>query len=148
MHCQLLHTGENGLRTLVAVLDTGDRAMTALAGLARRERLTAAQFTGIGAFSEPEIARFNWERKEYQPVPVREQVEVATLLGDIGVDDAGEPSLHAHTVLGRRGGAVFAGHLIEGTVRPTLEVVITETPTHLHRRRDPATGLSLIRLPG
>ena len=31
-------------------------------------------------------------------------------------------------------------------VRPTLEVVITETPRHLHRRKDEATGLSLIRL--
>lgn len=147
MHCQLLHTGPDGLRTLVAVLDTGDRTMTALAEIARRERLTAAQFTAIGAFSEARLAYFDWETKEYQEIPVAEQVEVASLVGDIGVDEAGEPALHVHAVLGRRGGAALAGHLLDGTVRPTLEVVLTETPAHLHRRHDPATGLSLIRLP-
>jgi predicted DNA-binding protein with PD1-like motif len=147
MDCQLLHTSEHGLRTLVAVLETGDETMAVLASLAEKQGLTAAQFTAIGAFSGARIAYFDWERKEYQPIPVPEQVEVATLIGDIALDDAGRPSLHAHAVLGRRGGAALAGHLLEGIVRPTLEVVITETPAHLHRRKDPATGLSLIRLP-
>jgi hypothetical protein len=31
-------------------------------------------------------------------------------------------------------------------VRPTLEVIITESPTHLQRRSDAETGLALIRL--
>jgi uncharacterized protein len=31
-------------------------------------------------------------------------------------------------------------------VRPTLEVVLVETPAHLRRRLDPATGLALIDL--
>jgi predicted DNA-binding protein with PD1-like motif len=36
--------------------------------------------------------------------------------------------------------------LLEGHVRPTLEVVVTETPAHLHRRFDPDAGLALIRM--
>lgn len=83
----------------------------------------------------------------YQPIEVAEQVEVASMLGDIGLDDDGAPALHVHLVLGRRDGSALAGHLCEATMRPTLEVVITETPEHLHRRKDPATGLNLIRLP-
>jgi hypothetical protein len=33
---------------------------------------------------------------------------------------------------------------MEAIVWPTLEVVITETPTHLRRRFDPKTGAALI----
>jgi hypothetical protein len=36
--------------------------------------------------------------------------------------------------------------LIEAHVRPTLEVVIVESPTHLRRRHDEASGLALISL--
>ena len=39
----------------------------------------------------------------------------------------------------------MAGHLGEAHVRPTLEVIITESPAHLHRVKDPVTGLALIR---
>jgi uncharacterized protein len=49
-------------------------------------------------------------------------------------------------VLGRRDGAAVAGHLLEGHVRPTLEVVLTESPVHLRKRHDPESGLALIDL--
>jgi hypothetical protein len=39
----------------------------------------------------------------------------------------------------------LAGHLIKAHVRPTLEVVLTESPAHLHKRHDPESGLALIR---
>jgi predicted DNA-binding protein with PD1-like motif len=77
---------------------------------------------------------------------VKEQVEVAALVGDIGIDEAGAPALHIHLVLGKRDGSAIAGHLAEGHVRPTLEVIITESPAHLRRRRDAETGLNLISL--
>jgi predicted DNA-binding protein with PD1-like motif len=143
---QLLDKTSSGLRTLVAVFETGDKVMAGLKELAAAERLTAAQLSAIGACSEVELAYFDWEAKEYRGIKVTEQVEVASMLGDIGVDDAGGPALHVHLVLGRHDGSAVAGHLCEATVRPTLEVVITETPRHLHRRKDPATGLNLIRL--
>ena len=146
MKAQLLDKTSSGLRTLVAVFETGDRVMAGLKELAAAERLTAAQLSAIGACSEAELAYFDWEAKEYRSIQVEEQVEVASMLGDIGEDDTGAPALHIHLVLGRHDGSAVAGHLCEATVRPTLEVVITETPRHLHRRKDPATGLNLIRL--
>lgn len=33
---------------------------------------------------------------------------------------------------------------VEGHVRPTLEIAITETPAHLTRRKHPELGLALI----
>jgi predicted DNA-binding protein with PD1-like motif len=49
-------------------------------------------------------------------------------------------------VLGRRDGSVVGGHLLKAKVRPTLEVVLMESPAHLHRRHDQTTGLPLIKL--
>jgi hypothetical protein len=75
---------------------------------------------------------------------VDEQVEVITLVGDIIPDEKGEPSLHAHTVLGRSDGSTRGGHLQEGHVRPTLEITVAETPAHLTRRKHPDLNLALI----
>ena len=57
----------------------------------------------------------------------------------------GKPALHIHIVVGTRDGSAKAGHLGEGHVRPTLEVVVTESPAHLRKVRDTETGLALIR---
>lgn len=135
----------DGRRAFALVLETGDDPMSCLAGFAREERITGASITGIGAFSEATLAYFDWEQKEYREIPVREQCEVASLIGDIGVEDEDRPAVHVHLVLGRRDGSAVAGHLLRARVRPTLELVVTESPAHLCRRKDPDSGLNLIR---
>jgi predicted DNA-binding protein with PD1-like motif len=88
---------------------------------------------------------FLWESKQHDKIPVREQVEVLSLIGDVALKD-GEPKVHAHVVVGRSDGSTRGGHLIEAHVRPTLEVILTEAPEHLRKEVDKATGLALIRL--
>ena len=144
MRTRLLNEAE-GLRTFAVVLDTGDEVTACLKDVARRENLTAAGLTAIGAFRSAVVTYFDWEEKRYLEIPVDEQVEVAAMIGDVAVDEDGEPALHVHLVLGRRDGSAVAGHLARAEVRPTLEVVLTETPAHLVRRKDPASGLALIR---
>lgn len=58
----------------------------------------------------------------------------------------GEPQVHAHVVVARSDGSAYGVHLLEAHVWPTLEVVLVETPAHLQRELDEATGLPLIRL--
>lgn len=72
-------------------------------------------------------------------------MEVASLAGNI-TTDANEPKLHAHVVVAKRDGSALGGHLVNGHVRPTPEVLVTETPAHLRRRPDAETGLPLIDL--
>jgi uncharacterized protein len=57
----------------------------------------------------------------------------------------GGPALHVHLVVGRSDGTALAGHLGEAHVRPTLEVILTESPAHLRKRKDHESGLALIR---
>lgn len=135
-----------GLRTYVAVLDKGDESVGALTDFAAAEHVDAASLTAIGAFRRAIVGYFDRDAMRYERIPVDEQVEVLSLVGDIALAD-GTPKLHAHVVLGRRDGSTCGGHLLEGTVWPTLEVVITQVPRHLRRRTDPETGLPLIALP-
>jgi predicted DNA-binding protein with PD1-like motif len=144
MQTRLLHS-DSGQNTFIVVLETGDEVMRCLKEAASRHRLSAAQITAIGAFSDATLFFFDWERKEYLPIPVDEQVEVASMVGDIATDESGVPALHIHVVLGKRDGTAVAGHLDRAHVRPTLEVLISETPAHLRRIHDPETGLALIR---
>jgi predicted DNA-binding protein with PD1-like motif len=144
MQSNLLHeTG--GQRTFAVVLATGDEVLSSLQQFVQRENIHAATFTAIGALSDAVLLYFNWEKKEYEKVPVREQVEVAALIGDVADDPKGKPTLHIYIVLGTRDGSAKAGHLGEGHVRPTVEVIVTESPAHLRKVSDDETGLALIR---
>jgi predicted DNA-binding protein with PD1-like motif len=143
MKTKLLH--ENGERTYALIFDKGDEVIAELEAFAREHAMTAARFTAIGAFSDVRLGYFDRDEKDYLEIPVAEQVEVLSLLGDIA-DNDGEPKVHAHVVIGGRDGAARGGHLLEGHVWPTLEVILEESPEHLRRKVDEETGLPLIAL--
>lgn len=137
---------EEAPRTFAIVLDKGDEAVEALTAFIRQHRVTAARFTGLGAFGALTLGFFDWQAKQYRKIPIAEQVEVLALVGDVALGEDGQPSLHPHIVVGKSDGTAHGGHLLEGHVRPTLEVTLSETPAHLQRRVDPESRLPLIRL--
>jgi hypothetical protein len=143
MHYQLIDQEET--RTWAVVLETGDEANACLLAFAREQQLSAAHLTAIGAFRRAVLGYFDWDDKDYKRNAVDEQVEVVALIGDVALKDD-EPKLHMHAVLGQADGRALGGHLLEGHVRPTLEVIVTEAPAHLRRRHDPQSGLALIHL--
>jgi predicted DNA-binding protein with PD1-like motif len=144
MRSKLLAQGAT--RTWALVFDKGDEVVEELTGFAKREGLGAAHLTAIGALREVTLGFFDPKRKEYRRIPVREQVEVLSLLGDVALDDSDEPRVHAHVVVGKSDGTAHGGHLMEAHVWPTLELILTEPPEHLRRRPDPESGLALIDL--
>ena len=131
--------------TYVAVCDPGDEAVATLTQLARSERLEAAQVTAVGAFERATVGWFDPRARRYRRIPVDEQCEVLSLIGDVAVDQD-RPVLHVHVVLGLSDGTTRGGHLIEGWVFPTLEVVVTETPAQLRKVMRPDIGIALIDL--
>jgi uncharacterized protein len=132
-----------GEKTFVLVFERGDEVTGVLLSFARERGLGASRFTAIGAFSDVTLGFFDWERKEYRRIPLEEQVEVLSLGGDITVEN-GTPRVHAHVVVGKSDGTAHGGHLLEAHVRPTLEMVIVESPGILRRRFDPESGIALI----
>jgi len=143
MKTELLNT--QGEKTYAVIFDKGDEVIDGLQRFAQDHHLTASHFTAIGAFSDVTLGYFDRERKDYKKIPVHEQVEVLALVGDIA-QDKGNPKIHAHVVVGTSDGMARGGHILEAHVWPTLEVIVTESPAHLRRTYDPATGLSLINL--
>jgi predicted DNA-binding protein with PD1-like motif len=134
-----------GARTFVLIFANGDEVMAGLTAFAKENSLAAARLTAIGAFREVTLGYFDWEARDYRKIPVTEQVEVLSLIGDVAVDD-GKPTVHAHVVVGRADGSTRGGHLLSAIVRPTLEVMLVESPAHLRKRPDPESGLALIEL--
>ena len=142
MKSKLIHE-HAGERTFALIFQAGDEAMKGLKEFLGEHNIGDARFTAIGALSRATIGYFDWEKKDYKKIPVDEQVELLSLVGDVALAD-GKPAVHAHVVLGRSDGSTRGGHLIEAHVRPTLELILVESPAHLRKKKDPETGLMLI----
>jgi uncharacterized protein len=132
-------------KTFILVFKTGDELAEGLLRFAKEQKLSGASFKAVGALSSVRLGWFSWESKRYEPsVTLDEQVELLSLIGDIALKD-GEPAVHAHAVIGKKDGTAHGGHLLKAHIRPTCEVVLTESPVHLRKLIDPDSGLALIK---
>jgi len=130
----------------VVILDSGEEAFAALTKFANEAKISAASLTAIGAFERATIGWFDLASKSYRKIEVNEQCEVLSAIGDVALGDDGRASLHVHVVLGLSDGSTRGGHFLSGIVRPTLEVVLTESPVRLRRRKRPELGIALVDL--
>jgi predicted DNA-binding protein with PD1-like motif len=144
MHATLLAEND-GKRVFALVLEAGEEAFACITRFAGDNGMSAASLTAIGAFERATIGFFDVASKAYEEISVDAQSEVLNLIGDIAEDDDGQASVHAHVVLGLRDGSTRGGHLLKGLVRPTLEVIVTEMPGHLRRRKVPELGIALLK---
>ena len=130
-------------KVYVIVFLKGDELLSGLTDFAIANHVGDAHFTGIGAVSDATLAWLDLPTKLYHAIPVREQVEVLALTGDIAMF-AGKPVVHMHAVLGRHDGSTVGGHVFELNVNPTVEVFLTANTSALTKRPDDASGMKLI----
>jgi predicted DNA-binding protein with PD1-like motif len=140
---KLIH--ESGEKTFAIIFDKGDEVIAGLQRMAVHHGFRASHFTAIGAFSEVVLGFFDPILKDYRKIHMSEQVEVLSFSGDIALSQD-KPRIHAHVVIGRSDGSAHGGHVLAGTVFPTLELILVESPAYLQRRIDDETGLALIDL--
>src|SRR6185437_1266158 len=76
---------EKGLKTFALVFDKDEQVKESLLAFAGQNHLSAAQISAIGAFSEVTLGYFQRPSKTYKEIPIREQVEVLSLSGNIAV---------------------------------------------------------------
>lgn len=117
--------------------------MDPLLAFLRETSVSAASVTGIGALESVTLGYFDWESKHYEQHMIDQQVELLSLTGDVALH-GGEPPVHAHVVVGHRDTHASGGHLLDATVRPTLELILKDAPAHLRKRIDEESGLALI----
>jgi uncharacterized protein len=152
---------DDGRRKFVLVLDAGEEAVASIKAFAKQQELQGSTVAGIGAFETCSFGHFNPATKEFTRNDLTVQAEVLALNGNIAgelgqhdghEDDDGDgdsedngPHLHLHCVVGLNDASTRGGHLIQGIVRPTMELVIEESPVHLNRGLDRASGLVLLQ---
>src|SRR3977135_1735116 len=136
--------GDAGAETRIVILESGEEAFAVLSKFANEAGISAASLTAIGAFENATVGWFDFEKKTYKKIEIAQQCEVLSAIGDVAVGDDGKASLHVHVVLGLSDGTTRGGHLLEGKVRPTLEVVLTDTPVKLRRKKRADLGIALI----
>lgn len=121
----------------------GDDAMSGLTDFAISHHIDDAHFTAIGAVNGATLAWLDPAAKIYHRIPITQQVEVLSLVGDMTIFN-GKPIVHMHAVLGRPDGSTIGGHVFELDVNPTLEVIVTVNTIPLKRKPDDASGMKVI----
>lgn len=112
------------------LFSTGGRACWSSHGA---RAFAAGHLTAIGGIGDVTPSLFDRRRKEYLRIPLREQVEVLSLVGNVALEGA-QATLHGRVVVGMSDGIAHGGHLLEAHVLPTLEVTVVRSPAHLHGR--------------
>jgi uncharacterized protein len=143
MKSKLLQDGAG--KTHLIVFDTGEEVTEGLRRFARENQIKAGYLSGIGGFEDVTLGFFDFQERQYLPNRIGQWVEVVSLSGNIA-EFENDVRVHAHAVVGKRDGTAWGGHLLEAHVRPTLEVILVESPTRLRRRFDDRTGLTLLDL--
>ena len=145
LQARLVAENPGGGKTYAVIFAKGDEVLSGLTEFAERQKLTAGYFTAIGALQSALFGWFDPARKAYRDIPVNQQVEMISLIGDLGLVN-GEPQIHAHGAVGLSDGQVRGGHLLKAIAWPTLEVFFTACPSTLIKKHDDETDLSLFVL--
>jgi uncharacterized protein len=144
MKITLLRDGPE--KTFAVLLDQGDEPVSALLRFAKEHNITAAHLTACGGFQRVTLGHFEPLAKEYTRIAIHEQVELLSFMGDIARDDRDQAQLHAKVVVSKSDGTICGGHLFEASVRPTMEIVVVESPWELRRRVREDVGAALLDL--
>jgi len=105
---------------------------------------TAVVLSGIGQFKSVKLGFFK-EKGDYRPQELKNPLELLSLSGNICSDEEGH-LLHLHAVMGDEEKRAIGGHLIDGTISVTAEIVLLKTDIDVKREDDEETGLKSLFL--
>lgn len=105
----------------------------------KHEIKTAIVISGIGQLKNFQLGYFK-EKGNYTPQRFEKPHELLSLEGNVSKQEEGY-NFHLHAVLGNENKEVVGGHLIEGTVEVTNEIVLLKTDLEFERKLEETTGL-------
>ncbi len=121
----------------------GERIVESILIFCKSNGIKSGSFYGIGALVQAELLFYNLGKKEYESKSLKEDLEVLNVTGNVAFLD-GKQVVHAHITLSDSKMRAHGGHLKEGVVGGTLEVIFTDLDTELNREFDSETGLNLL----
>lgn len=100
---------------------------------------TAVVISGIGQLKDFKLGYFK-EKGNYTPKHFKTPHELLSLEGNICKENR-EYKFHLHAVLGNENKETVGGHLIEGVVEVTNEIVLLKANVKIDRKTEDTTGL-------
>ncbi len=102
--------------------------------------ISFAYISGIGAFDWIKVGVYSPEENKYYPMDVEAEpgrvLETLALTGNSVLGPDGSYYTHLHVVVARRPNEIYGGHLIDGRVRPFLELIVIELATNIDVPRE------------
>jgi predicted DNA-binding protein with PD1-like motif len=113
-------------RTFQVHFTKGDEVASGLTEFAEQNQVTAAHFTGVGAFGSALLGWTDPEKRAFKKIEINQEAEVVAFAGDITLVN-GKPSVHAHTVVALSDGSTRGGHFLEGHVSIVMDVYVVDS---------------------
>ena len=125
-------------------LDKGNEIAKSLMEVAKREGLTLASVSGIGATDDFEVGVFDLDCGDYKCFRFGGNHEIVSLAGNVTTKD-GAPYVHLHITCAGEGGKIVGGHLFEAKISLTAEIFLQKGAGVADRLRDETLGINKIR---
>jgi predicted DNA-binding protein with PD1-like motif len=130
---------------LVIRLEKNEEIVSTLKEGIQKAGVEGAFFYGLGVGKDLQLGYFDAAEKNYIRKDFAGEYEFTNLSGNISVID-GQITIHCHVTITDREFKAFGGHLFEGVVPATLEIIVFPFSKPLIRRLDETTGLNLLDL--
>lgn len=111
--------------TYQIVFARGDEIASKLAEFAEKNNIKIAHFDAVGAFSDVVLGWYNLDKREHDPIPLKEEMEIVSFSGNITRDRNNKPVVHAHCVVALKDGSTRGGHFTEGHISLTMQMYLT-----------------------
>jgi len=130
-------------RVIIARLFENEELLEAISAAAKQREIKAGFFMLIGTLKEAKLGFYRQGR--YEPIQIREPVEIVSCMGNISLKGEKELVVHAHISVSNEEGKVLGGHLLPGcVVAVTAELVLVEVvDVKLQRKFDEKAKLYL-----
>src|SRR3989338_3123392 len=126
-------------------LDRSEKILEAIKDFCNKNQIKCGYFFVIGSLDEAELAHYIVNNKKYTSELLKQPLEITNLTGNITTMD-NEVYLHCHITLSDVNMEAIAGHLKEGVVGATCEIILTELNGTINRKYEQKIGLNLLDL--
>ncbi|UCG91956.1 MAG: DNA-binding protein [candidate division WOR-3 bacterium] len=124
-------------------LQKGEEIMSTLKAAAQNKKIKGAFFFGLGVGKDLVLGYFDAHKQSYVKKAFQGEYEFTSLLGNITKLEY-DTVVHCHATVTDENFQAYGGHLFQGIVPATCEIMVFPFRKILRRKKDKETGLNLI----
>ena len=124
-------------------IDRGEKLLESLKNFCSDNEISCGYFLGIGSLDEAQLAHYIVRNKKYTYEQYKQPLEIVNLTGNVTTMN-NEVYIHCHATLSDVNMEAIAGHLKEGIVGATCEIILIKLDSKIERKLDEKIGLNLM----